>query len=88
MRTGMGLILIAVMLTALPANAEYYKYVDENGNIRFTDDLTMVPPEQREKLLEYQDYRESEQAPEPSKAPAATSPEESTVSIDQTVPVH
>lgn len=76
MRTGLGVILIAAMLAALPAGAEYYKYVDENGNVRYTDDITMVPPEQREKLLEYQDYRESEEATETSGAPAAATPEE------------
>jgi len=76
MRTGLGLILIAALLAALPANAEYYKYIDENGNIRFTDDITMVPWDQREKLSEYQDYRESEEASKAPNATAATSSDE------------
>lgn len=76
MRTGLGLILIVAMLAATPANAEFYKYVDENGIIRFTDDITMVPREQREKLLEYQDsINESEDTPEASQAAPATAPE-------------
>ncbi|MGA6926221.1 MAG: DUF4124 domain-containing protein [Desulfosarcina sp.] len=41
----MGLIL-AVML-ASPVCAEIYKYVDENGQKRWTDDLSQVPKEQR-----------------------------------------
>ncbi|MCK5783278.1 MAG: DUF4124 domain-containing protein, partial [Desulfobacterales bacterium] len=37
------------------AMAETYKYVDENGNIHFTDDLSMVPENQRLNLNYYQD---------------------------------
>jgi len=72
MRTGLGLILMLAVLAALPANAEFYKYVDENGNVRFTDDITVVPREQREKLREYQDYiEESEEISEtPDTEPA------------------
>jgi len=80
MRTGLGIILIAAMLAVPPAGAEFYKYVDENGNIRFTDDITMVPREQREKLREYQDaINGSEDTPEASQAapaaPAEKTPE-------------
>ena len=77
MRTGLGIILIAALMAAPPAYAEFYKYVDENGNIRFTDDITMVPREQREKLREYQDYADdAEAAPETSKTPATAPPAE------------
>lgn len=80
MRTGLGIILIAAMLAVPPASAEFYRYVDENGNIRFTDDITMVPREQREKLREYQDaINGSEDTPEASQAapaaPAEKTPE-------------
>lgn len=30
--------------------AQMYRYTDENGNLRFTDDLTRVPQSQRENL--------------------------------------
>lgn len=80
MRTELGLILVAAILAALPVNAEFYKYVDENGNIRFTDDITVVPRDQREKLREYEDYvNESDEDSTPpdadSAAPAAETPE-------------
>ena len=35
------------------AQAEFYKYKDENGAIRFTDDLSEVPEDQRPKLRVY-----------------------------------
>ena len=44
------LILIAIMLIAVQAPAEIYKYVDDEGNVYFTDDLNQVPADQREGL--------------------------------------
>ena len=73
MRTGFGLIIIVIMLAALPASAEFYKYVDENGNTRFTDDLTMVPPDQREK---FRPYAEEADKPEAASDAGATPPAE------------
>jgi chromosome segregation ATPase len=40
-------LLIATLIVATPAGAEIYKYVDENGQKRWTDDLSQVPKEQR-----------------------------------------
>jgi len=40
------LLVIFPMFTA-PLNADIYKYIDENGQKRWTDDLSQVPPEQR-----------------------------------------
>lgn len=40
-------ILLALLLTAY-SNAEIYKYIDENGQKRWTDDLSQVPVEQRD----------------------------------------
>ena len=46
-------VLLPLLMTA-PAEAEFYKYTDENGNIRFTDDITLVPREQRQNLKIYE----------------------------------
>jgi len=35
--------------------AEFYRYTDENGVARFTDDLTQVPEEQRPKVKAYEE---------------------------------
>jgi hypothetical protein len=51
----MHLILILALLWAPGlAGAEFYKYRDANGVLRFTDDISEVPADQRAKLEEYQ----------------------------------
>jgi hypothetical protein len=47
----MGLLLVVGSGTAW---AEFYKYRDANGVLRFTDDLSEVPVEQRQKVKAYQ----------------------------------
>jgi hypothetical protein len=37
-------------------SAEFYKYVDENGNTCFTDDFNKVPEDQRAGLKGYEEY--------------------------------
>ncbi len=41
------ILCLSIILFAFPAVSEIYKYVDENGNIHFTDDFNKVPVEQR-----------------------------------------
>jgi chromosome segregation ATPase len=57
MRTSFLLAACLTLLLTVPGSAEFYKYVDENGNIRFTDDITMIPREQREKLKVYEEVK-------------------------------
>lgn len=40
------------------ASAEFYKYVDEKGNVHFTDDFNQVPADQRKQVREYEEYRQ------------------------------
>lgn len=40
--------ILLVVLFATHGNAEIYKYIDENGQKRWTDDLSQVPAEQRD----------------------------------------
>lgn len=44
---------IAIILVSMPADAEFYKYKDQNGVMRFTDNLSEVPVEQRPEVESY-----------------------------------
>ena len=41
---------VDIVLLAVPASGEFYKYVDKQGNIHFTDDWNQVPPDQRDSV--------------------------------------
>lgn len=58
------LLMLVLVWTPGLAGAEFYKYRDANGVLRFTDDISEVPVDQRAKLKEYQ----SVVTPEPAKA--------------------
>lgn len=51
------LALTLVVALAVPASAQFYKYRDKSGAIRFTDNLADVPPEQRENLKTYEETK-------------------------------
>ena len=48
------LLTCVFVLIATAAAAEFYKYRDENGNLRFTDNISNVPESQREAVKEYE----------------------------------
>ncbi len=51
---GTGILILALMslmilvLGSKPGLAEYYRYIDQNGAVRYTDDLLEVPEAQRD----------------------------------------
>jgi hypothetical protein len=47
------ILMCGVMLVAFPCWAEFYKYTDPQGHVRFTDDLTRVPANQLGSLQPY-----------------------------------
>ena len=58
-------ICLLIILLATPASAKFYKYIDEEGNARFTDDINLVPADQRKNI---QSYEESISEPEETQA--------------------
>jgi len=42
------LIILVIVLFAIQAPAEIYKYIDEDGNVFYTDDVNQVPEDQRD----------------------------------------
>jgi hypothetical protein len=48
-----GAILIAAMVFAGPAFAQFYKYLNKQGEVRFTDDINQVPQDQRAAARSY-----------------------------------
>jgi len=71
-------ILFCVALAA-PAAAQFYKYKDREGNVRFTDDLSQVPESQQSGATSYE---QSESRPE--ELPASGKPEESKDAVAKT----
>ena len=52
------ILLGSIFFMCLPVFADFYRYVDEKGNVRFTDDLTQVPENQRSQIPNYTEFRE------------------------------
>jgi hypothetical protein len=46
-----------VLWLATPAFGEYYQYTDQDGVMRFTDDITGVPPNQRPDVKTYKSVK-------------------------------
>jgi len=67
-------IVIIFLFLAGPVTAQFYRYIDKNGDLRFTDDLSKVPVEQRANIRK---YSEPETEPAPSSKEAVRAIEKS-----------
>lgn len=72
------MIVAILLMTAMPASADFYRYIDANGAVRYTDDLNQVPPDQREEVPNYEESKTTVTTPaqtaNPSTEPAPATP--------------
>lgn len=82
------LAICAILAFSVPAYAEFYKYTDESGKVRYTDDLSKVPEKQREKTQKYgaQDKAPIQPADSQTSEESAKSKEEGTVTGNSDTP--
>lgn len=72
MKRMIWLMIVALALIEAPAMAEYYRYLDKQGNTLYTDDITLIPADQRSKVQSfYEQYPSSHQLDQPTSLPAA-----------------
>ncbi|MCK4988576.1 MAG: DUF4124 domain-containing protein, partial [Desulfobacterales bacterium] len=69
-------VLIGFLLFSVSVSAEFYKYTDEEGNIRFTDDINQVPEEQRSKIRSYVESENEEVSEQEEATPESTENQE------------
>lgn len=65
MKLCLSVVLVVSLTVVGPACAQFYKYLDKQGNVRFTDDINQIPDIQRAKAHSYEE----------SQAPAASAAE-------------
>jgi hypothetical protein len=56
---GIALILLAAFSQSYSFGAKFYKWVDEEGTVHMTDDLSQIPPQYRHQVEEKRNSRES-----------------------------
>lgn len=75
---------VLFLLMAMPASGEYYQYKDQNGNVRFTDDLYKVPADQRSAMKTYESVQNDPlQAPVANDGDRSAMTEETSENSDQ-----
>ena len=71
---------VSVFYWQVPAQAAFYKYVDKNGNVHFTDRLESIPEEYRNQMKVYRE----EVRPETPSSPAKEESQGSAAKLGET----
>jgi tRNA/tmRNA/rRNA uracil-C5-methylase (TrmA/RlmC/RlmD family) len=67
---GAGILFLLLVLVPISNAAVIYKWVDKNGSVNFTDDISKVPPEYRDQI-QTEETKDIEKTQTPSSAPAS-----------------
>jgi len=59
-------LLALASLGSTPAQAAFYKYVDKNGNVHYTDRLESIPEEYQNQIKVYKEEGKTETTPPPA----------------------
>ena len=77
-------ICLVIIFFCTPVLGEFYRYVDESGNVKYTDDLGLVPEEQRPTAKTYIESRGiPEEKTDVSDAEKEKTVQDSTAELDQ-----
>ena len=63
-KTTLVFLLVIFPMFTVPLYADIYKYIDDNGQKRWTDDLSQVPPEQRDAVQRIETENETSVLPQ------------------------
>jgi len=83
-------IVLVVILFAASVSAEIFKYVDKDGNVLYTDDLSVIPEEQRSGIEVFSETADKvystpediEQPPKQTETKLANDTEETSVRLE------
>jgi len=64
-KTTLAFLLVIFPMFTVPSSADIYKYIDANGQKRWTDDLSQVPPEQRTTVEQIETENDTSGQPNP-----------------------
>ena len=67
------IIFMMALIWSAGVSAEIYKYVDKNGMVTFTNDLSTIPADKISEALQYDEIQHDDSIP-PVKLPSAVSP--------------
>ena len=62
-KTTLAFLLVIFPMFIVSLHADIYKYIDENGQKRWTDDLSQVPPDQRDAVQRIETENETSALP-------------------------
>ena len=88
MRRVAWIICLSVVFFSATSSGEFYRYVDKDGNVHFTDDYALVPENQRKGLQPYTEFEKKDETKSdesvkkaPSSPPTVQAPDLSPESV-------